>query len=111
MSSQVGHLNELAVAFGALIGLLAQVKPHVHFEMVVTSKLLLTHPTVEWLLTSVSSFMVLQDMLVPKRTLTRLTGEHLFTPCHCLYCAAAFTSSEDDEHSGSFIFKIKCFSN
>ena len=52
-------------------------QPHVCFEMVITSESLVTNLTFERFLSSVGSFMVLQDMLVTKRSVANLAREDL----------------------------------
>ena len=52
-------------------------QPHVCFEMVITSESLVTNLTFKRFLSSVGSFMVLQDMLVAKRSVANLAREDL----------------------------------
>lgn len=89
VSAQVGHLHELAVAVGALVGFLPSVQPHVRLEVVVAGEPLLAHPTPERFLASVGSLVVLQHVLVAKGTVTRPAGEHLVAPCHGVHCTTS----------------------
>jgi hypothetical protein len=90
VSPQVCDLHELAVAMGALVGLLPSVEPHMRLEVVVSGEPLFAHSAAEWLLASVGPLVVLQDVFIPEGAMTRPAGEHFVSPgCRVSYAVAA----------------------
>jgi len=77
MPPQIGHLDELTVAVFTVIRFFTRMQPHMCFEVVVPGKALVTLHALEGLLARVSSFVVLEDMLVAEGPLAHQTRKLL----------------------------------
>lgn len=72
---EVGHLDELALAVGAVVGLFTRVQAHVRLKVVVTREPLVALLTLEGLLSGVRPLMILQHVLVSEGPVTNVAHE------------------------------------
>lgn len=79
VTTQIGNLNELTIAVTARVGLFAGVQAHVGFQVVVSSEPLVALRTLKRLLTRMSSFVILQHVLVAKRSIADLACKDLLS--------------------------------